>query len=59
MVTREKRKDTAIRVSLWLDKEIERYLMDRKVKLEYPSKRTLVDIAILRFLEGKGVKIEK
>jgi hypothetical protein len=53
------RKDTAVRVSRWLDKEVERYLTDRKAKLEYPTKRNLVDRAILQFLEEKGVKIGK
>jgi len=59
MVTRDMRKDTAVRVSRWLDKEVERYLTDRKAKLEYPTKRNLVDRAILQFLEEKGVKIGK
>jgi len=59
MVITDKRKDTAVRVSKWLDKEVERYLTDRKVKLEYPSKRNFVDKAILGLLEEKGVKLEK
>ena len=59
VTTRDNRKDTAVRISKWLDKEVERYLTDRKVKLEYPSKRNFVDRAILSFLEEKGVKLDK
>jgi hypothetical protein len=59
MVTTDRRRDTAVRVSKWLDREVERLLDDRRVKLEYPSKRNFVDTAILRLLEEKGVKIDK
>jgi hypothetical protein len=52
-----KRNDTAIRLSRWLDDEVEKYLKDKKIRLEFPSKRNFVDSAVLRFLEERGVKI--
>ena len=57
MVT-QKRKDTAIRVSKWLDKEVQKYIShDKKIALEFPSKRNFVDKAVMRFLEEEGVKL--
>jgi len=53
----KKRKDTAVRVSKWLDKEIENYISDKKRKIEFPSKRNFIDRAVLQLLEEKGVKI--
>lgn len=55
----KKRSDTVVRVSRWLDKEVERYLRDRKVKIKFPSKRNFVDKAVLQLLEDKGVEISK
>ncbi|MFH1521501.1 MAG: hypothetical protein ABIF18_00930 [archaeon] len=52
-----KRNDTAIRVSRWLDEEIENYISDRKIKIEFPSKRNFVDKAVMAFLEKKGAKL--
>jgi len=57
MVIRSKRKDTAIRLSKWIDKEIEGYISDRKTRVEFPSKRNLVDKAVMQFLEEKGVNL--
>ena len=57
MVTQLKRKDTAIRLSKWIDSEIEGYISDRKTKVEFPSKRNLVDKAVMQFLEERGVKL--
>jgi hypothetical protein len=51
------RSDTAIRISRWLDKEIENYLSDRKIKIEFPSKRNFVDKAVMQLLEEKKVKL--
>ena len=51
------RNDTAVRVSKWLDKKIEGYISDRKIKVEFPSKRNFVDTAVMQLLEEKGVKI--
>ena len=59
MVTNSKRKDTAIRLSKWIDNEIEGYISDRKTKVEFPSKRNLVDKAVMQFLEEKGVRLDK
>lgn len=58
MVTKDKRKDSVVRVSKWLDEEIEKYISNRKSRVEYPTKRNFVDIAILKFLEEKGVKVQ-
>jgi len=51
------RNDTAIRVSRWLDSEIDSYISDRKIKVEFPSKRNFVDNAVMAFLEKKGVEL--
>lgn len=53
----KKRKDTAVRVSRWLDKAIEKYISDKKVKVHFPSKRNFVDMAVMKLLEEKGVKL--
>ena len=58
MVTR-RRKDTAIRISKWLNTEVENYISDRKIKVEFPSKRNFVDKAVMQFLEEKGVNLTK
>ncbi len=52
-----KRNDTSVRVSRWLDEAVESYLTDRKTKVEFPSKRNLVDKAVLKLLEERGVKL--
>lgn len=54
-----KRKDTAVKVSKWLDKEVQHYISDRKVKVEFPSKRNFIDKAVMRLLEEKGVRLDK
>lgn len=60
MVTKsKKRKDTAVRLSKWLDEEVEGYISNRKIKLEFPSKRNFVDCAVMQLLEEKGVKLDK
>ena len=51
------RNDTAVRVSRWLNEEIENYISNRKIKIEFPSKRNFVDSAVMAFLEKKGVEI--
>ena len=53
------RSDTAIRVSRWLDEAIENYISNKKIKIEFPSKRNFVDNAVMQLLEGKGVKLTK
>ncbi|MFA4960497.1 MAG: hypothetical protein WC548_02430 [Candidatus Pacearchaeota archaeon] len=52
------RKDTVVRVSKWLDDVIENYISDRKIRLDFPSKRNFVDCAIMHFLEEKKVNLE-
>ena len=54
-----KRNDTAVRISRWLDKEVENYLTDRKIKVEFPSKRNFVDKAVMQFLEERKVKLNE
>jgi len=51
----KKRKDTAVRVSKWLDKEIENYISDKKIRIEFPTKRNFIDVAVLQLLEEKKV----
>ncbi len=58
MVTTQ-RKDTAVRVSRWLDDAVENYISDKKMKVEFPSKRNFVDKAVMQFLEGKGVNLSE
>ncbi len=58
MVTRQiTRNDTAVRVSRWLDKEVKKYISDRKIRVEFPSKRNFVDSAVMELLEKRGIKI--
>ena len=52
-----KRSDTAIRISRWLDEAIEDYISNKKLKVAFPSKRNFVDTAVMQLLEEKGVKI--
>lgn len=53
------RNDTAVRISKWLDKAVEDYISDRKIRVDFPSKRNFVDKAVLQFLEEKGVNLTK
>jgi len=57
MVT-ETRNDTAVRISKWLDKAVEGYISDRKMKVKFPSKRNFVDTAVMQLLEKSGVKLK-
>ena len=51
-------KETTVKVSRWLIKEIEKFInKTKRNKTEFPSKRTLTDIALIKFLENKGVKL--
>lgn len=61
MVTKSKkifRNDSVVRVSKWLEVEIEKYLSNKKIKIKFPNKRNFVDQAVLSFLEKNGVKIK-
>lgn len=53
------RNDTAVRISKWLDEAVESYISDRKIKVEFPSKRNFVDTAVMQLLEEKGVKLDR
>jgi len=55
----KKRKDTVVRVSGWLDDAVENYISERKVRVEFPSKRNFVDKAVMRLLEEKEVNLNK
>ncbi len=57
VTTRFIRNDTAIRVSKWLNNEVENYISDRKNKVEFPSKRNFVDTAVMQLLEKRGIKL--
>jgi len=58
MVTQtSKRTDTVIRISRWLDEEIEDYISSKKSRVEFPSKRNFVDTAVMQLLEKKGVNL--
>jgi hypothetical protein len=58
VIASNKRSDTAVRISRWLDEKVEAYISDKKVRLVYPSKRNFVDNAVARLLEEKGVNLE-
>jgi len=58
MVTRVGRNDRVIRVSRWLDEEIDKFISDKKIKIEFPSKRNFVDKAVMSFLEKRGVEFK-
>ena len=55
----KKRRDTAVKVSRWLDDAVKGYISNRKINIEFPSKRNFVDKAVMRFLEEKGVKLNE
>jgi hypothetical protein len=65
MVTEEikknttKRNDTAVRISKWLDQEVENFIANRRVRIDFPSKRNFVDLAVMRLLEERGVNLDK
>ena len=52
------RNDTVVRISKWLNREVERYISDRKVRVKFSSKRNFVDTAVMQLLEEKGVKLK-
>ncbi len=59
VISSVERNDTAVRVSRWLDEEVENFISDRKIKIEFPSKRNFVDSAVMAFLEEKGVELNE
>ncbi|MBS3087976.1 hypothetical protein J4226_05260 [Candidatus Pacearchaeota archaeon] len=58
MVISNKRNDTAVRISRWLDKAVGDYISDKKMRIKFPSKRNFVDTAVMQLLEEKGVNLE-
>ena len=58
MVT-EMRKDVVVRISRWLDRAIGIYISDKKIRVEFPTKRNFVDCAVVQLLEEKGVNLDK
>ncbi len=53
-------KETTVKMSKWLADEIQIFLNQaKKNKSEFPSKKNFVDIAVIKFLEDKGVKLNK
>ena len=55
MVTNQ---ETTVKVSKWLIDEIQDFVKkNKKNASEFPSKRNFVDIAVMKFLEEKGVKL--
>ncbi len=57
MVISSKRSDTAVRISRWLDEAVEKYISDKRTRVEFPSKRNFVDTAVMRLLEEKKVEL--
>ncbi|MCH7850396.1 MAG: hypothetical protein IH845_02020 [Nanoarchaeota archaeon] len=58
----KQRKDTAVRVSRWVDEEVEIFInneTDKRIKVEFPSKRNFVDKAVIQLLEERGVNLSK
>jgi len=59
VISSNKRSDTAVRISRWLDEEVEKYIKDKKMRVSFPSKRNFVDTAVMQLLEEKGVKLNE
>jgi len=53
VISSNKRSDTAVRISRWLDEAVENYISDKKTRVKFPSKRNFVDTAVLQLLEEK------
>ena len=46
------------RISKWIGKEIDDFInSSQRNKIEFPSKRNLIDKAVLNFLEFQGVEL--
>jgi hypothetical protein len=57
VISSNKRSDTAVRISRWLDEAVEGYISDKKIRVSFPSKRNFVDTAVMQLLEEKKVKL--
>ena len=53
-------KETTVKISKWLVDKIEGFISKSKINMsEFPSKRNLVDRAVMKFLEEGGVRLNK
>ena len=59
VIASNKRTDTAVRISRWLDEAVGNYISDKKMRVKFPSKRNFVDTAVMQLLEEKGVKLNE
>ena len=52
--------ETTVKISKWLIDEIQSFLIkSKKNASEFPSKRNFVDIAVIKLLEERGIKLNK
>jgi hypothetical protein len=50
--------ETTVKISKWLSEEIESFVdSNNRNRTEFPSKKNLVDKAVINLLEEKGVKL--
>jgi hypothetical protein len=50
--------ETTVKISKWVSEEIESFVAkNRRNRTEFPSKKNLVDKAVINLLEEKGVKL--
>jgi len=50
--------ETTVKISKWLISEVEDFVrLNKKNMSNFPSKRNLVDRAVMQFLEEKGVSL--
>lgn len=55
-----KLQETTVKVSKWLIDEVDKFInLNQRNSSEFPSKKNLVDRAIINFLESKKTKINK
>jgi hypothetical protein len=51
--------ETTVKISRWVSEEIENFVnKDQKNKTEFPSKKNLVDKAVISLLKKRGVKLK-
>lgn len=53
-------KETTIKISKWLVKEIEKFIgKNKKNQTNFPSKRNFIDRAVMKLLEKEGEDLTK
>ncbi len=53
-----KLQETTVKVSKWLIDEVDKFInLNQKNSSEFPSKKNLVDRALITFLESKKIKL--